>query len=474
MKTTTLIIFYLCLINLLIGQQSSGKLTEELIIFSQATDQHFLEHTLPKIADYCKEKGIQLIEKNVDDGTPENIVSTPVIVYQNYRGRSIYTSRYAEFSTIKNFIRTSRVVAQSTAKNQWQEVLVWQNGRTKIVAKTKITDLKGKNLAKTIQTNLQNQTQKALIKGMSQFIQQQETKLSKTDRVFYLDMHPYQDAAGNFYLSLELYSKFSCKTPVFTNFSQPLKGTVDNFEALFEQAGLIFQQEITRQMTESEIGDAFTPIAENILMVTWKDLGLALPPAPVMDINWVDIPETLPTDWVFKSAMDEETPIVQFRFIAPLDRYVGEIRKITGQLKLSEQQVLESGNFVADMQSLTMGMEDFDKNVLGKYIKAYKFPASSFTFSNIVEPASLRIGETTFIKVSGMFKLMKKEQPVEVSTQITPIIGVDGDIVLQVSAAFSLNVVDDFGIKGPDGPSPARKMMSFDLNFLMTSEKVRP
>lgn len=469
MKKITLIIFYLCLINPLIGQQSSKKLAEELIIFSQAADQHFLEYTLPKIAAYCKEKGIRLMEKNVHEGTPENIVSTPAIIYQNYRGRSIYTSRYAEFSTIKNFIRTSRVVPQSEGKIQAREVLIWQNGRTKIAAKTKITDLKGKHSAKIQQTDFQDQAQKALAKGMNRFVQQQETSLSKTDRVFYLDMHPYQDATGKCYLSLELYSKFSCKTPVFTNLSQPLIGTVDHFEALFEQAGLIFQQEIIHQMTASKIGDAFTPIATNIAVVTWKALDVALPPAPVIDLNLVDIPKTLPTDWVFKSAIDEETPIVQFRFIAPLDRYVGEIRKIDGRLKLTPQQALESGNFVADMQSLTMGMEDFDKNVLGKYIKAYKFPASSFTFSNAVQSPALKIGETTFIKINGLFKLMKKEQPVEVSAQITPIIGVDGDIVLQVSAAFFLNVVDDFGIKGPDGPSPARKMMSFDLNFLMTS-----
>ena len=65
---------------------------------------------------------------------------------------------------------------------------------------------------------------------------------------------------------------------------------------------------------------------------------------------------------------------------------------------------------------------------------------------------------------------MKKENPVEVVAQITPIIGADGELLLQVSAAFSLNVVDNFGIKGPDGPSPARKMMQFDLNFLMKAQ----
>ena len=121
-----------------------------------------------------------------------------------------------------------------------------------------------------------------------------------------------------------------------------------------------------------------------------------------------------------------------------------------------------------------MGMESFDYNVLNKYIKAYKFPESSFAFQASEELPSLRFGETTSCTVQGSFKLMRKNQPVEVEAQLTPLIDANGIPFLQVNATFSLNVVDDFGIKGPDGPNPARKTMLFNLNFLMKSASTKP
>ena len=222
-------------------------------------------------------------------------------------------------------------------------------------------------------------------------------------------------------------------------------------------------------MEASEIGDAFHSIADNVPVKSWSELDLALPKGPdaVAYDKSADI--DLPRTWTFHSGIDEETPIVQFRFMEPLDRYVGEVRTIEGTLQLTEAKALQSGYFTADMGSLTMGMADFDKVVLGKYIKAAKFPTSSFSFE-VPSSDALKIGETTFLQVDGTFNLMKKKRPVEVATQITPIIGNEGEVLLQVSTSFSLNIVDNFSIKGPDGPEPARKMLLFDLNFLMKAQ----
>lgn len=468
-------IFVFCvgfLLNSSVFGQINQDLKEQLILFSQKEDTHFVKNTLPKIKEYCIEKGIELIEKDVEKGTPESIVSTPAIVYQNYRGRSIYSSRYAEFTTIKNFIRTARVVPQTESQNCIDDVLVWKNGQTKIAGKLKITNLKGNIPKEFSSTAFKSKITQSLTNGMTDFDFENQVCLLKTDRLFYLDIHPYQSREGQLFLSMEMYSKFSCKTPVFSKMIEPVSGNFENFEELAAEVGFIFQQEIYRQMKTSEIGDAFSTISNNTPIVTWGSLGLALPDRPKSTVDLVSIPNDFPTEWLFKSGIDEETPIVQFRFMEPLDRYVGEIRKIKGELTLSDKQVLQSGSFEADMQSLTMGMEDFDKNVLTKYIKAFKFPKSFFSFSNDLSESPLQWGETTFLKVSGTFELMKKEKEVEVAAQITPVISEEGAILLQVSASFSLNIVDDFGIKGSDGPNPARKTMLFDLNFLMKSTEI--
>lgn len=470
MKNITIFIVSL-FISISIFCQSNQGMEEDLIVFSQKEDIHFLENTLPKIKLYCQEKGIELIQKDAVLGTPENIASTPAIVYQNYKGRSVYSSRYSEFSTITNFIRTARVVPQKGELSCRENLLVWQNGRTKIASSVKITSLQGKKPKAFSEGEFQTKVTNALETGMTNFERQKEVCLNKTDRLFYLDIHPYLSKEGQLFLTFEMYSKFSCKTPIFSKLSDPIVGEFEDSESLFNELGRVFQEEIINQMQTSVIGDAFTSIKKTVPIRSWEELNLELPEAPKEATDLVNFDLELPKNWTFKSGIDSETPIVQFRFMEPLDRYVGEIRQIKGELKLSDNQLVESGLFVAEMQSLTMGMEDFDKNVLTKYIKAFKFPKSSFQFRNTKNNESLEWGETLFLKVEGTFELMKKENPVLVSAQITPIIGTEGEALLKISASFSLNVVDDFGIKGPDGPSPARKMMLFDLNFLMKKRK---
>lgn len=441
--------------------------TQQLIIFTQVGNEHFTTTALPEIEAFCEAKNIELTQLDVTAGVPTEITATPAIVYQNERGRSIYASRYAEFSTIQNFIRTSRFVPQKSANLEQKEVLVWKNGRTQIVSPVKITPAGGKRPKAFSDASFAEQVKSVFASTMQQFEQQAQVKLARTDRMFYLDVHPYFGENEEVFLSLEIYSQYSCKDPIFSNFSQPLKGKANAMEALLSEAAQVLEAEVKRQMQASEIGDAFVAIPNQVSVKTWAALGLSLPEASQQsEIALGDAPE-MPNDWQFYAPVEEGTPIVQFRFFAPLDRYIGEIRSIEGELQTANGQL--QGTFVADMQSLTMGMESFDYNVLNKYVKAYKFPASSFEFEDKLAVEELRFGETLNTKVNGIFELMRRKRPVEVAAQLTPILDASGKPLLQVSASFQLNVVDDFKIKGPDGPEPARKMMQFDLNFLMAA-----
>ncbi|MEN0046115.1 MAG: hypothetical protein AAF806_03540 [Bacteroidota bacterium] len=448
----------------------SMQAQESLVIFTQASDTHFIETALSEIKDFANENGIEVIEKDAAMGMPAEITTTPAIIYQNARGRSIYSSRYAELSTIKNFIRTSKVVPQRKADLQKEQVLVWESGKSKIVADLKITEAKGKLPNDLNQAKFKEITRTIFDEHMGNFSFQNQVNLQRTDRIFYLDIHPYFGKANQCFLSLEIYSQYSCKDPIFSNFTSPLKGNSSDLDNLLQQAAKILEQEVIAQISNSTIGDAFSSIPKNVSVKTWKTLGLSLPQKNAQQKMNLAAAPVLPQNWIFHEALDASTPIVQFRFMAPLDRYVGEIKSIQGDLQFTDNQM--KGNFVADMQSLTMGMESFDYNVLNKYVKAYKFPASSFEFSSPVDFAQLVYGETLNTTVQGTFELMRKKHPVEVVAQITPIVDATGQALLQVSASFELNVVDDFGIKGPDGPSPAREMMQFDLNFLM-KDKLR-
>ncbi len=464
--------FVIVLVIFFVSQLYAQSKDEQLIVFSQETDKHFKTTTLAQLEAYCVEKGIDFIQIDTQKGIPQQIHSTPAIVYQNFRGRSIYSSRYAEFSTLKNFIRTSKVVAQEEHSNCKKEVLLWKDGRNQIAISLKITDLTGSIPKNYNVADFRLSIIDGLLEKMNYFNLADEVCLNKTDRLFYLDIHPFCSANNELFVSTELYSKFSCKTPIYSQLNDPIRGNFDEMESIFSKIGVQIQEEIIQQKENSNIGDAFSSISDKIAKVSWEKLDLMLPKQSSKNYDVVEGSFDLSNDWQFKGPIDEDVPIVQFRFMAPLDRYVGEIRELEGTIQLSDQKVLKTGTFTANMKSLTMGMADFDKNVLTKYIKAAKYPTASFTFSDVPAVEKLQLGETNFYTIDGTFELMKKEQIVPVNAQLTPIIDTEGELVLQVSASFQLNVVNDFGIKGPDGPSPAREIMLFDLNFLMQTSNI--
>ncbi len=462
-----LVAFMLCALK----AQGREDSEEALVIFTQPEDLHFELTTVPQIRQFAEKEGIQLILKEAGEGLPANITTTPALIFQNFRGRSIYSNRYAEFTTISNFVRTSRVASQRPITYLRSEVLARRQGRTTIALPIKITPISGKGAGKIDAEEFKAEIIKELSNAMQSFDWEKEVRLKKTDRLFYIDLHPYLDERKNLYLSSEIYSQFSCQDPIFSQLKTPVNGTWERRKEALKQVAVLLEQEINRQIIESKIGDAFTPVSEETAALEWEDLGLQLPSAPSRprSISASDLPR-IPNGWSFYKATDEAIPIVQFRFMEPLDRYAGEVRTLSGNMELDADQQRLTGNFEAEMQSLTMGMASFDENVLGKYIKAFKFPRSSFQFDSSVPIPPLNYGQTQEVIVDGTFELMRRKRPVKVQALLTPIVSETGQPLLLVNAFFSLNIVDDFKIKGPDGPAPARKTLLFDLNFLMKAE----
>ncbi len=456
----------LCWCYLLIGNIFALQAQQQLIVFYQDTDQLFLESTLPKLRNLATEKGFELLEKTITAGVPAEVTSTPAIVYQNYRGRSIYAARYTQFSSIENFIRTSRVVAQQQSTLCKSNTLSRRSERLTVAAPVKLTGLTG-FLPDTYNSQAFNiQAMKAVAEGMSAYQIEAEVCLSKTDRAFYVDIHPYRNAAGQLFLNLELYSQFSCIVPVFRS-AEPLQGNYAERATLFRQAGQIFAREIEAQLQQSKQGDALSAIAEDTPKVSWEAINCALPARPQQATTVAELPTSFAKTWQFAGAMDEDIPALQFRFAQPLERYAGEVREISGQLVVDAEGKLNAGQFKVKTESLTMGIPDLDVKVLEKYIKAAKYPESSFVFEKIEQSDPLVFGQSSAVIVDGTFELMRQRRPVRALAQIQPIFSEAGTLQLLVEATFSVNITDGFGIEGPDGPDPARKTLEFNLNFVV-------
>lgn len=439
---------------------------QQLIVFTQAADTFFIKNTLPKIMDLAKAKKITVKLQDAKMGLPKEITSTPCLVYQNAIGRSIYAARYTEFSTIENFIRTSRVVPQQQIINEKNDVLTMKKGRLQVATTLKITPLQGEKPSDFDENQFQMLAKKTLDSVMQNFDNQLLIKLSKTDRVFYFDIHPFVDKQGELFLTYELYSQFSCIQPIFSRLTLPVHGDFRYQKALFEKVGEIGEAEILRQLRQSQNGDALTAIGNEIPTKTWSELGLDLPKSDAT-IKRVNPDIALKNNWTYAGVIDAEIPALQFRFMAPLDRYVGEVKKLKGDLQLNDNQELKSGLFEVETNSVTMGIPDFDEKIHKKYIKVSKFPRATFRFNNLSKMPKIAWNKTVSFETYGDFTMMGKTKKVAVQTQLTPTIADSGETLLLVQATFSLNITDDFGIAGPDGPEIAKKTMNFNLNFYM-------
>ena len=107
--------------------------TEQLIVFVQPdaseVEKAFRERRLPEIRKLAEAMGVSVHVVDARKGSPAEVGITPLIVYQNHRGRSIYQGRTNTPQRIRNFIRTSRFVPQEKEPNRREDIPILQEGR---------------------------------------------------------------------------------------------------------------------------------------------------------------------------------------------------------------------------------------------------------------------------------------------------------------------------------------------------------
>ncbi len=458
---------YITIIIVLFASSLLAQSGQLIVFVQQECDTFFVNNYLNEVIKIASDTDCEFVLRDASKGIPGGITTTPAIIYQNHLGRSLYAARYAELNTIKNFIRTACAVPQKKGLLPKENILYYTEGRAKIAAPIKITALSGEVPKGFDQNNFAAKAREAIEKSMTEFRMAKQMDLARSDRQFYMDFHSYVDEDEKLYLSLALFSQFNCIIPVFEQFETPLIGKIEDFSRLFNTGAEILQKEILNQLKTSKIGDAYAPIPVDILMPTWEDLGLPLPQKAESAIA-INENLTLRTgDWNAAGVIDKQTPLIQFRFSEPLERYAGEVQKMSGKMTINERGKITAGDFIVPVKSLTMGIESFDAKIFKSYLKAGRFPNASFSFQDIGTHEALAFGQTTQVTINGLFKLKNKKKIIPVRAQITPIADANSNAKLSVNASFQLNITDDFGIEGPDGPSPNRKLMEFNMNFLL-------
>lgn len=447
---------------------------EQLIVFTKKTDsgieKHFKKNLLPEILSVAKGLDVAVTVDDGSRGFPPEIGITPLIVYQNHLGRSIYQGRTTSFKRIKNFVRTSRRLPQGTKKLVLNDIPVQKRGKMQIWSPVKISPLSGTLPAAYDEDLFIALSRKAVYQGFEKFHVEKQSAFGRCDRGFYMDFYPWCAGDGTLYLSLALFSQFHCKEPVFRLAGENLKGSWNDRFELFEKAAVLMEKAVETAAGNPLNGDGFDPVSGATPVSDWKQLGYTLPEPPVKKTISSDADIVLPGSWSIPPRHPEGLAAVQFRFPAPLDNYLGEAQKLSGFVSFPKDNAIAgmTGVVFVDTLSITMGESDLDTAIKGAlFLDSATYPRASFQIKKVTNNDSLEFGRLAIATIEGVFQLKEEERSLSLPITLEPVIDDFGKPSLIITGSFSIDL-RDFDIEGATGPEPEKYILLFDLNLALT------
>jgi polyisoprenoid-binding protein YceI len=448
--------------------------TEQLLVFLQKTDSPvesvFISQHLSNIRKLAEEIGVSLHLINARRGSPVKVAVTPLLVYQNHRGRSIYQGRTNTMDRIRNFIRTSRFVPQGKTLYQRKNLAVWENGRSKSWAPLKVTAVGGHLPPNFDKATFAADAIKDIYAGFAKYRLLEDVTIRRADRGFYMDFHPWLSQDGTLYLSLAAFSQFDCKKPVFTS---KVSGSWKNRDQVFGKGAAVLEEAVASIVQNPESGDSFDVVAATTPVKTWEDVGYPLPPKPERKSAKVVSFDKIPLQWSFVKPGQMDPPMIQFRFAPPLDTFAGEVKDAKGEIVFKQADRLNgaTGFVEVDTRSaVTMGNAVLDEVIQGSIMLNTKvFPKSTFMIESIESAdQAITFGQLLPASVSGTFTLKGKSIKLTCPSEFELGVGEDNTPNLMIRSAFNIDL-RTFDIEGADGPEPARFTLLFDVNFILKS-----
>ena len=455
---------------------NSSPESEQLIVFVQskisAVDKIFIERYLPQIQQQVESMGVTLHVVEARNGSPEEVAITPLMVYQNHRGRSIYQGRTTTPERIRNFIRTSRYVPQGKELNRRDNIPIWSRGRSRVFAPLKVSAVTGTQPRNYRKDKFIADALESIQQGFKKFRVQETAQLGRADRGFWMDFYPWLSQDENLFISLALFSEFDCKKPVFT---EKIIGPWQKRAELFQQAAALMEDTVAQITANPESGDSFDPVDGSVAEKKWEQIGFALPPAPKAKTVRREVSALVPKEWILTAPGPDDPPMILFRFPAPLDKYAGEVKSGRGEVILPDNRVVEGAQGYVEIDTrtaITMGDARLDEAIQGSMmLYTKKFPTATFNVKNVTgDGQPIAYGRLSPAAIEGTFELKGNTIPLTSIAQIEAILSEDGQPRLLVYSSFKIDL-RIFDIEGADGPAPAKHTLLFDLN-LNLQEKI--
>ncbi|MEO0588562.1 MAG: hypothetical protein AAF078_13090, partial [Planctomycetota bacterium] len=271
--------------------------TEQLVVFVQPgageVADAFEAQTLPQVREVAEKMGVEVVVVDVSqDGAPESVHLTPLMVYQNHRGRFPYLGRFTTLDRLRNHIRTARFGgAPEDVRTTMPRVPAESIERATLGTPIKVTPWVGPGVdavkAGTAGEGMPSVADLSQVDGslaaamhlspISMYRAGIHAALGTPsgappmDRLFYADFYPYLAADGTLYVSTALFSQFHCHEPVFVS-SEAVSGPWTQTQQVFEKAAEVLAAEVERQLASPANGDGFDAIAADAPRPTWDEL----------------------------------------------------------------------------------------------------------------------------------------------------------------------------------------------------------
>ncbi len=373
---------------------------------------------------------------------PAEITGTPAFVLQSPRGRSIYSGRHDDPEAIRGWLRANQLILRSMVPDT-RTGLYLERGRQRISLPLKYTA--AFPLTPLFETALRSEL------GLAEGI----CALGPLDRRVYLDIHPYAEPDGNYAVTYALFSQFNCHEAVSTNYGDPVAIGADG-QGLRELAKKIATA--FRALNLPEAG--FTPaaIAAEVPAPAWASIGYVAPAAALATQARDTFQPPLALGVRYVVDLDEaDLPGLFFGFPAPLDRYAGEVRQLSGQFSLADNGRQITGRFELPVAAIRTSSTALDNYVLGTLLRAGRYPTAALTIPPCRVPDPWRLGVAQDIELPATLEILGQKITVTLRSTFTP--APNGE--LRAAATFWVDFPAVFGVAGPDGPAEASGRLEF-------------
>ena len=483
----------LSLLPAAVGSAQSGEAAgaespaaEQLLVFVQPdvseVDRRFVEEQLPALQSLADRLGLglELHELGPQTPVPEAVRITPLVVFQNHRGRSIYQGRTTTPERVETFVRTARFLPQGEERRSIDGAGVQRlgaepdggEGGVYVAVPIKVTLPTGASLpGSATGEEFAAQMAEAILSGPFPLGRPDLVELGRTDRLFYADFYPHVGDDGLLYVATALFSQFNCHVPVFEQSGEAVRGPLGEAEDLFRQAAAELNAALHERIESSAHGDGFAVVPADRRWVSWEDAGLALPAAGRDERTAGPAAEdlTLGRDWVIDRDAQADQPAVIFSFPAPLDGYAGQVLDVDGRVTLGPGLELTAmrGRISADPASVTMGESDLDAAVHDSMLEVGEYEDSRFEIDAVESRFErLAFGELAAATLHGQFTMRGRSIPLSVPMSVEPYVGLDGRPRLAMTGTWQIRLLEPFGIDGPPGDSPTNDTLIYRGHFV--------